>query len=115
MDALASMLLGLSFGSGRMVRLHFYTRLLDQGIGLMDEKTHKELMQLQLEHIVEMKAKEMSDAILASPSSGLAGWIKEQDKPFADENSQADVEGRNRPARTYGGISGKGWYRGPAA
>lgn len=78
----------------------------------MDEKTHKELMALQLEHIVEMKSKEMNDAILATPSRGLADWIKTQDRPFADENAMADIEGRPRPARTYGGVSGKGWWRG---
>lgn len=37
-------------------------------------------------------------------SFGLRGYILQIERPYADQNAMADVEGRPRPVSSYGGI-----------
>lgn len=52
-----------------------------------------------------MNRTDVSWSEMISGLHGLKRLLIEHELPYADENAQADIEGRPRPVRSYGGIS----------
>lgn len=52
-----------------------------------------------------MNSKTVNIGDLVGGLWGLDAWIKKRERPYADQNAQADIEGRPRPIQSYGGVN----------
>lgn len=71
---------------------------MEEGREMSDGKKYTTLLE------AAMNAKTTSIPDLVGGFWGLDAWIKKRERPYADQNAQADVEGRPRPIQSTGGV-----------